>query len=97
MHMNPGTVLWIYIVLLVIGGIVGFLKAKSKPSLIMSLIFAAALSACQLNILNVAHLADILIIFLFVFFGFRLLKTKKFMPAGLMIVLSLATLVLRHI
>ena len=36
-------VLWIYIVLLLVGGLIGFLKAKSKVSLITSAVFAALL------------------------------------------------------
>ena len=48
-------ILWIYIVLLVAGGLVGFLKAGSKMSLIMSLAFAAPLALCALRILNVAY------------------------------------------
>src|SRR5437667_17421 len=45
------TLLWIYIVLLVIGGLIGFLKAKSRVSLIMSVAFASALSCCALGII----------------------------------------------
>ena len=41
--MNPHTVLWIYIVLLLVGGLIGFLKAGSKVSLITSAVSAAAL------------------------------------------------------
>jgi len=37
------TVLWIYIVLLVVGGLIGFFVGKSNVSLIMSAAFAAAL------------------------------------------------------
>jgi len=37
-------VLWIYIVLLLVGGLIGFLKAGSKVSLITSAGFAAALA-----------------------------------------------------
>ena len=44
--MNATTVLWIYIVLLVVGGLIGFLKAKSQVSLIMSVVFAALLALC---------------------------------------------------
>jgi len=43
MHNFASTVLWIYIVLLLIGGLIGFLKAKSKVSLITSAVFAAVL------------------------------------------------------
>jgi uncharacterized membrane protein (UPF0136 family) len=34
---------------------------------------------------------------LLVVFAVRLTKTKKFMPSGLMLVLTLATLALRHL
>ena len=43
MHDFANTVLWIYIVLLLVGGLIGFLKAGSKVSLISSSVFAAAL------------------------------------------------------
>jgi len=94
--MNPSKVLWIYIVLLVIGGLIGFLKGKSKVSLIMSVAFAAALILCARGIIFQPYVADILLTVLLVVFAMRLAKTKKFMPAGLMLVLTLATLALRH-
>lgn len=90
-------ILWIYIVLLVIGGLIGFLKAGSKVSLIMSVCFAAALSLCAARIIFQAYVADILLAVLLVVFGMRLAKTKKFMPAGLMLVLTIAALALRHL
>jgi len=95
--MNPKTVLWVYIVLLVVGGLVGFLKAGSKASLIASCSFAAALTLCAIGVIFQPHVADILLAVLLVFFGMRLAKTKKFMPNGLMLVLTLATLALRHL
>jgi uncharacterized membrane protein (UPF0136 family) len=42
-------------------------------------------------------MTDVLLAALLVVFGLRLAKTKKFMPAGMMLVLTLATLVLRHL
>jgi uncharacterized membrane protein (UPF0136 family) len=90
-------VLWVYIVLLVIGGLIGFFKGKSQVSLIMSVAFAAALSLCAAGIIFQAYVADILIAVLLVVFAMRLTKTKKFMPAGMMLVVTLATLALRHI
>ena len=95
--MNPYKVLWIYIILLVIGGLIGFLKAKSKVSLIMSAAFAAALSLCAADIIFKAYVADILLAALLVVFALRLVKTRKFMPAGLMLVITIAALALRHI
>lgn len=95
------TVLWIYIVLLVVGGLIGFLKANSKVSLYMSCGFAAALVLCVIpNFFDAntrANLANGLIVALLVVFGVRLAKTKKFMPAGLMLVATVAALALRNI
>ena len=91
------TVLWIYIALLLLGGLMGYLKAKSKPSIIASTLFAIALSLCALDIISQDYVADILLGALLLVFGMRLVKTKKFMPAGLMLALTLVALVLRHL
>jgi uncharacterized membrane protein (UPF0136 family) len=95
--MNPNTILWIYIILLVAGGMVGYLKAGSKASIIASVSFAAALTLCAIGVIFQPHVADIILAVLLVFFGFRLSKSKKFMPNGLMLILTLATLALRHL
>ena len=95
--MNPTTVLWAYIVLLAAGGLVGFLKAGSKASLIASVSFAAALVLCAIGVISQPRAADILLAVLLVFFALRLTKTKKFMPNGLMLVLTIAALALRHL
>jgi uncharacterized membrane protein (UPF0136 family) len=97
----PDKVLWIYIVLLVIGGLIGFFKAKSKVSLIMSVAFAAALILCAIRKFlddGFRHnLANILMAALLVVFGLRLAKTKKLMPAGMMLIVTLVALALRNI
>src|SRR5258706_11971078 len=93
-------VLWIYIVLLVIGGLIGFLKAGSKVSLIMSSAFAAALVVCAVPIFEATFrkgLANVLMAALLVVFALRLAKTKKIMPAGMMLVVTIAALALRNI
>ncbi len=95
--MNPTTVLWVYIMLLVAGGLVGFFKAGSKASLIASAGFAATLILCAIGVIFQPHVADIILAVLLVFFAMRLAKTKKFMPNGLMVVLTIATLALRHL
>lgn len=95
--MAPNKILWIYIVILVIGGLIGLLKGKSKVSLTMSVIFAALLSLCAAGIIFQPYVPEILLAILLVVFGMRLAKTKKFMPAGLMLVLTLVTLALRNI
>lgn len=95
--MSSNTILWIYIVLLVIGGLIGFFKGKSKVSLIMSVAFAAALSLCAADIIFKAYVADILLVALLVVFAMRLVKTKKFMPAGMMLVITILALTLRRV
>jgi|SRR6476660_9665089 len=95
--MNRNNVLWIYIVLLVIGGLMGFLKGKSQASLITSVVFALALSLCAAGIVFYPYVADILLAILLVVFAMRLVKTKKFMPGGLMLVVTIVALALRHI
>jgi|SRR5271168_3811979 len=94
-------VLWIYIVLLFLGGLMGFLKAGSKISLITSACFAGILVLCNTDAIfrpNFAHvLSTIVLVFLLVFFSVRLTKSKKFMPNGLMAVLTLAALVIPRV
>jgi uncharacterized membrane protein (UPF0136 family) len=84
--------LWIYVTLLIIGGLVGFLKAGSKISLVTSALFAILLSLCATGVISPFYVADIFVGLLAVVFGIRLAKTGKFMPSGLMLALSLAEL-----
>ena len=99
--MNPHTVLWIYILLLLVGGLIGFLKAGSKVSLITSAISAAALIVTTIPGLlgpGLARgLADVIMAALLVVFAIRLTKTKKFMPSGLMLVITGLALFFRHL
>ncbi len=91
------TILWIYIVLLLVGGLIGFFKGKSQISLVMSAAFGAALILCALGIIFRYYVADILMAVLLVVFAMRLSKTKKFMPAGLMLVATIVALALRNL
>ena len=90
-------VLWVYIFLLLVGGLFGFFMGKSKVSLIMSATFAAALILCAIGVIFQPNVADILMAVLLVVFAMRLAKTKKFMPAGLMLIVTVAALALRNI
>ena len=97
MFISPGLVLSIYIALLMVGGLIGFLKAGSKASLIMSLAFAVLLGLCQFIIPGASFVADVLLVILLVFFGVRFITGKKFMPSGLMAIVTLVTLLLRFV
>ena len=78
--------------MLMLGGLVGFLKAKSKISLITSFVFSVVLSLCALNKLPI-QVAWGVLSFLALFFLIRFLKTRKFMPGGMMTLLSFATII----
>lgn len=99
--MKPNTILWIYIVLLEVGGVMGFLKAKSKVSLITSSIAAAILVFAAIPGLLTPRfasgLADAVMGVLLVVFTMRLTKTRKFMPSGMLLIFTAAALALRHL
>jgi uncharacterized membrane protein (UPF0136 family) len=101
MHHFANTVLWVYIVLLLAGGLVGFFKAYSRVSLISSSVFALLLVLTTLRgIFQPAFaqdLANVILAALLVVFAVRLAKTKKFMPSGLMLGLTILALALRNI
>jgi uncharacterized membrane protein (UPF0136 family) len=95
--MTATIVLWVYIALLLAGGVMGWARAGSKVSLIMSLIFAAALALFAAGIVQLRFGADFLLAVLLAVFVARYAKTKKFMPAGLMVLLTAAALLIRLI
>lgn len=86
-----------YGLLAFVGGIVGYTKAKSKPSLISGtvsgvlLIMAGIVSSLGLG--WGVSLAAIITAVLVIVFVVRLLKTRKFMPAGIMIIAGVAALI----
>ena len=82
--------------MLVAGGVVGFVKAQSKMSLLMSVGFAALLVLCAVGIIPNPLVADIILVVLLVFFGMRVAKSKKFMPMGMMTLMTVLALALRH-
>lgn len=86
-------VLWIYIALLIVGGLIGLIKAGSKASIIASSIFAAVLALFALNIFPLAYSSVILFVLL-LFFGKKFWKGRKFMPSGMMAVITLIALAL---
>ena len=96
MH-TASTIVTIYAALVMLGGIFGFVKAKSLPSLIMGgvggLALIAAGYALGQGLAWGLPLALVLSAGLLVFFSLRYSRTRAFMPGGLMAILSLLTLV----
>ncbi len=87
-----------YGILVFIGGIIGYSRAGSKQSLIAgSIAGLLLLSAAIAQFLNIGFgliLAKIVILLLLVVFTIRLIKTRKFMPAGLMVVTGVIGLII---
>ena len=83
----------VFAALILVGGIIGFKKAKSKASLIAGVVSAIALAGsylvCQQEQINGIRLTIILICILEGIFLVRFIKTKKFMPSGLMLLFCL--------
>jgi uncharacterized membrane protein (UPF0136 family) len=89
--------LGVYAVFLAIGGVIGYTKAGSKPSLIAGLASAvAAILALVLSFQNARWgmgLGALVALVLAYFFGHRFaVKTRKFMPAGLLAVVSVVVM-----
>ena len=84
------TILWIYIVLLIAGGLTGYIKAKSKASIIASTISATPLILVSLKVLP-STLASILLAVLLILFGTKYIRSGKFMPSGIMCTITLIT------
>lgn len=91
--MTPSVILWIYLGLLVVGGFMGYLKAGSKVSLISALVSAVLLAVAELWLSKPA--TEVILGLLVAMFLWRLIKTKKFMPSGLMLILTVVALGLR--
>jgi uncharacterized membrane protein (UPF0136 family) len=95
--MNLGTAAAIgYGILTLVGGIMGYVKAKSQASLISGLVSGSLLifagSAQLMGQSWGLTLAAAISAVLAIVFIVRLVKTQKFMPAGMLILASLASL-----
>jgi uncharacterized membrane protein (UPF0136 family) len=88
----------IYGILVLLGGILGYAKAKSLPSLISGIVSGALLLFSALMQFQGIAFGKILAIitssFLIIVFLARLIKTKKFMPAGLLVAVGIICLIL---
>ena len=89
---------WIILVygcLVALGGILGYLKAKSNMSLISGLVSGVALLAtwffARTTPTTGLGLATLIAGILLIIFIVRFVRTRKFMPAGLMMILSLVS------
>ena len=94
--MNLGQITILVFGLLVeAGGFVGFLKAGSKPSLIAGLasggMLFAAFGVTFFSMITGLWVGAGVSVLLAVVFLMRLMKTKKFMPSGMLLALSIVS------
>ncbi len=86
----------IYGLLAIIGGILGYTKARSQASLISGIVSGVLLLvggiAHQQGVVWGLPLAAIVSLILVIVFVIRFAKTRKFMPAGLMVIAGVGTL-----
>lgn len=85
-----------YGILAIVGGVIGYIQATSRVSLLSGsisglLLILAAYFQLQGQTWGLT-LAVLVTAVLVVFFAFRLAKTRKFMPAGLMTILGILAL-----
>ncbi len=89
-------VLILYAVTILTGGLIGFLKAGSQASLIMSSSFSLAffiLAYFYRSRQNICFSISGILTFVLAFFFFlRYMNTGAFMPSGLMVILSFSML-----
>jgi uncharacterized membrane protein (UPF0136 family) len=95
--MTPGTIAAIaYAILAIIGGIIGYAQVQSKVSLISGIVSGSLLLAGgvaqQQGMMWGLPLSVAITALLIVVFAVRWFKTRKIMPAGLMIAAGIAAL-----
>lgn len=91
-------VLVVYALLMLVGGIIGFTTAGSRASLVSgvgsAVVLAAAWVVSRSSPVAGLWLGAVAAILLCIVFAMRLAKTAKFMPSGMLLVVSVVALVL---
>lgn len=96
--MMTGWIVLIYGILVAAGGVIGYARAQSVPSLIAGGVSGLLLIGAALTMMRGAYqigwwMALIIAILLLANFGVRSMSGFKMMPGGLMIILSLIAIV----
>ncbi len=93
MEMAAKISLLVYGILMMLGGIFGFVKAKSKASLISGVVSGVLLIVSYFvsssNANNGLLMGLGITSLLAITFAIRLSKTKKFMPSGMLLILTI--------
>ena len=90
-------VVWVYGLLMAVGGVIGYVKVRSKASLLSGVGFGLMLLASGYGVWhgwrNSLVVSAVMAALLVAIFAVRLVKTRRFMPAGVLALLSLAALI----
>lgn len=93
--------IWIYTALLLGGGIIGYLKKGSIPSLVMGVVFSLLLTFFTVQYSKRKKWASswllLTVLILDFFFSWRYIKTQALMPAGIFTVLTSILLVIIYL
>jgi len=88
-------IVWVYAVLMAVGGVFGYFKVHSKASLISGVGFGLMLVFSGYGVWQGRReelvASAIIAASLVVIFAIRVLKTRRFMPAGALALLSVVT------
>ncbi len=94
--LTKSILVWIYALIVLVGGIMGFVNAHSIPSLVTSLFFSSLLGFYGYMMNEGKKYASSaimgLLAILLLFFGTRFFNSGKFIPGGLMALLTLLLL-----
>ncbi len=95
---NTAIQIWVYGVIMMLGGIAGFVRVGSKASLISGVGFGLLLLVSGFGVwqgsLGCLVAAEVIALLLVVLFAIRYAKKRRFMPAGMLAVLSLVAAVI---
>lgn len=93
-----GITVLVYALLVLLGGIIGYVKAQSAASLMTGVLSSMFLCASAFGMLKGRAVgfffASLLTILLGSFFAYRLILTHSFMPAGFMCILSIVVIII---
>ena len=93
-----GVITLIYALFVFSGGVTGFIMKQSMPSLIMGSLFGLSLLYLSIKVMTFHRwglvTTIILILLLDAFFSYRFVVTQTLFPAGAMLILTTATLLI---
>jgi uncharacterized membrane protein (UPF0136 family) len=89
--------IWAYGVIMMLGGVMGYVKVGSKASLLSGVGMGLALLASGYGVWQGRRdsliVSVVIAALLVALFAIRLAKTKRFIPAGVLAILSLAAVI----